>query len=59
LPSPSGTPSGGRRVSERTDGSKTFPLDAVEILRPAVELATVAAVGLGLWLRAHKFAQRI
>jgi hypothetical protein len=25
LPSPSGAPSGGRRVSERTDGSKTFP----------------------------------
>jgi hypothetical protein len=24
-----------------------------------VELAIVAAVGLGLWLRAHKFAQRI
>jgi len=40
-------------------GSKTFPLDAVEILRPAVELAIVAAVGLGLWLRAHKFTQRI
>jgi hypothetical protein len=24
-----------------------------------VELAIVAAVGLGFWLRAHKFAQRI
>jgi hypothetical protein len=24
-----------------------------------VQLAIVAAVGLGLWLRAHKFAQRI
>ncbi len=24
-----------------------------------VELAIVAAVGLGLWLRGHKFAQRI
>jgi len=24
-----------------------------------VELAIVAAVGLGLWLRAHKFARRI
>jgi hypothetical protein len=24
-----------------------------------VELAIVAAVGLGLWLRQHKFAQRI
>jgi hypothetical protein len=28
-------------------------------LMGTVELAIVAAVDLGLWLRAHKFAQRI